>query len=568
MMKTLLTAIAGFALAVAVVAGGWWIATAQAQDSTPPPLAPHGLTIANGPNAGTATLAWTAVPGVSSYRIGRLSYDDYKVYADSWRERFAYSDVTATSAFTLTGLIPGRKYYFIVGQKHGDGIVWSLWATLTLSGNVVSCATDETGTTPTPTTTVPATGDYDADDDGLIDVRTLAQLDAIRYDLDGDSETDDAAYAVAFPNTVAGMGCPVAGCTGYELVANLDFDTNGNGWADLGDDYWNDGKGWNSIGPDRDNDGNVAVKFTATFDGNGHTIANLYIRREQNYVNLEYGDDDYHGLFGVIGGNTSEVQNVGVVDVSINAPHYHTTRYSMGGLVARNEGATIRDSYVTGTVKGNSTTGGLVGENVGGHIIGNHTTATVSGVITGGLIGSNSDGGHVSGSYTTGDASGSSSVGGLVGHNASGGTIIVSYATGDVSAGDTGGGLVGINNGTITAAYATGAVYNRDPGGLVGRNWYGTIQNSYAIGQVSGTASGGLVYRNRRSTITDSYWDIETTGHRDNSDGSGKRTQQLQSPTRAAGIYANWNPDWWDFGTSSQYPVLKYGSFNVATQRP
>ena len=56
------------------------------------------------------------------------------------------------------------------------------------------------------------TVDYDADDDGLIEVSSLAQLNAIRWDLDGDGSTTDTGYAAAFPNAVTGMGCPSAGC--------------------------------------------------------------------------------------------------------------------------------------------------------------------------------------------------------------------------------------------------------------------------------------------------------------------------------------------------------------------
>ena len=54
--------------------------------------------------------------------------------------------------------------------------------------------------------------DYDADNDGLIDVANLARLNAVRYDLDGDGTVDDsvndAAYIVAFPDPPSGMGLP------------------------------------------------------------------------------------------------------------------------------------------------------------------------------------------------------------------------------------------------------------------------------------------------------------------------------------------------------------------------
>ena len=37
--------------------------------------------------------------------------------------------------------------------------------------------------------------DYDADDDGLIEVSSLSQLNAIRWDLDGDGLVDDGSHS-------------------------------------------------------------------------------------------------------------------------------------------------------------------------------------------------------------------------------------------------------------------------------------------------------------------------------------------------------------------------------------
>ena len=73
--------------------------------------------------------------------------------------------------------------------------------------------------------------DYDADDDGLIDITTLARLDAVRHGLDGDGVPDAdgaAAYAAAFSSGGDRPACGgLTGCVGYELGADLDFDTNG-----------------------------------------------------------------------------------------------------------------------------------------------------------------------------------------------------------------------------------------------------------------------------------------------------------------------------------------------------
>ena len=567
MTKTLITAIAVFALAVAVVVGGWGIATVKAQSSTPPPLAPQGLTVANGPNPGTATLAWTAVSGASSYRIGRLSDDNYQAYADTWRERFAYSDVTATSAFTLTGLITGEKYYFIVGQNHSGGVAWSSWVELTLNSDSQSCPTATVpapqptptptlGPTPTPRPTPTGTGDYDADKDGLIEITNLAQLDAIRWDLDGDGASHVARYMAAFPDAMPGMGCP-DGCIGYELIGDLDFDTNGNGEADEGDAYWNDGKGWLPIGGERDR------AFNATFDGGGHTVASLYINE---------GSNSFVGLFGLTG-SVSVIRKIGLV--SINVSDFNCQGCGTGSLIGQNAG-TVMDSYAIGNVAGASPVGGLIGDN-SGTIVGSHANVDVLTVIysapgrsAGGLVGTNRS--TIVSSYATGNVSGGDSIGGLVGHN--NGSITGSFAAGSVSGAERVGGLVGRSyvRGAITSSYATGDVSgtNDDIGGLVGRD-DGATTASYAIGQVRGSDAtayiGGLVGYSEGTTSA-SYWNSQTTGQPFSAGGVGKTTSELQSQTDNTGIYAEWNPDYWDFGTSSQYPVLKYDGLDVVAQRP
>ena len=96
-------------------------------------------------------------------------------------------------------------------------------------------ATDETGSNKSRTqrftvTVLPTTTtDYDADDDGLIEISNLAQLDAVRHDLDGDgvpTTTGAVSYARAFANGSAQLACGgLFGCVGYELSADPDFDT-------------------------------------------------------------------------------------------------------------------------------------------------------------------------------------------------------------------------------------------------------------------------------------------------------------------------------------------------------
>ena len=203
--------------------------------------------------------------------------------------------------------------------------------------------------------------DYDVDDDGLIEITNLAQLNAIRHDLDGNGDPANATYNRAFPHrdrSAAGrMGCQPtdhdsntatpdqATCTGYELMADLDFDTDGNGSVGAGDDYPN----WAPIGSN-------TSPYTTAFNGNGRTISNMTI----NTSNL-----GQVGLFAAANGEV--IENVGLPDVSITASGSDSQLLSVGALAGYRRGA-VRASYATGTISGTvgavsvtTSAGGLVG---------------------------------------------------------------------------------------------------------------------------------------------------------------------------------------------------------------
>ena len=404
--------------------------------------------------------------------------------------------------------------------------------------------------TPSPTAPIPTPTrtpiDYDEDNDGLIEVRTLAQLNAMRWDLDGDGHpAHDASdeYWTAFPNAVADLGCPADGCFGYELVANLDFDTNGSGQADEGDAYWNDGVGWMpmrsrwSVG-----DGDIAAGYThtsqlsSTFEGNSHTIANLYggsLFRE-NYGTIGnlvlsgvYVVDGVQGCAALVcenkhGGIISGSEASGYVTGAAPSPNGSTGTLVVGGLVGINSG-TIIDSTASVVVAGHIV-GGLVGRN-NGTITNSAASSSVEGYgahagglvgISSGTINNSTASGRVNGmtSWCSGNylSKGGCNVGGLAGF--SGGSIIDSTATGDVSVPPecsrdnvcNVGGLVGTNDGgPITGSTASGDVSGHENiGGLVGLQLLGTISDSESSGVVSGIHDiGGLVGDNR-STIEDS----------------------------------------------------------------
>ena len=444
------------------------------------------------------------------------------------------------------------------------------------------------GDAPAPTPLVfieGANGEYDADGDRLIEISNLEQLNAVRYDLsDGNGRPDDSddarAYRAAFP-TSSGESVCVRACRGYELTSSLDFNSPDSYSAGAVDPEWNGGDGWLPINDD-------SSGLNAEFEGNGHTIFNLYIHRQ---------DTDRVGLFARVGGS-GIIRNAGVVNAEMEGRGYAgilagsnsgtiTDSYAtgsvsgdnhVGGLVGDNSsGGAISASYATGSASGDNHVGGLVGYNSGGAISASYATGSASGIDdVGGLVGENS--GVITASYATGSVSGRDNyVGGLVGDNSGGAAITASYATGSVSGGNSSvGGLVGYNSGgaAITASYATGSVSgNSSVGGLVGYNSGGAITASYATGSVSGNSSvGGLVgYNSGGGAITDSYWNTDIFGA--GTDGVGRTTAQLQSPTGYTGIYRDWNADldnadrndddatgaddFWDFGTSSQYPALK-----------
>ena len=137
---------------------------------------------------------------------------------------------------------------------------------------------------------------YDTDNDGLIEVHTVEQLNAIRCDLNGDGEIDDTtsddpavagSKAAAYVAVFYGV-CPPDDVSyrGYELAADLNF--AGSRWAlNATADGIADAvaEGFEPIGDESN-------RYFNTFEGNGHTITGLCINRPST---------DQVGLFGAIG---------------------------------------------------------------------------------------------------------------------------------------------------------------------------------------------------------------------------------------------------------------------------
>ena len=440
--------------------------------------------------------------------------------------------------------------------------------------------------------------DADSDGDGLIEIYTAEMLDNMRHDLAGTSYKTSATQTTG--NT---DGCPASGCNGYELSTDIDLlsllDTNGNGMIDTtmeGIDKNADGDttdtgeqitvidtqmgedtSWMPIGDNSTNDD--TTRFTGIFEGNNHTIANLW-------VNITSSTNDiYAGLFGATGG-TVAIRNLEIIDGSIYSYSTGSVNPVSGGLVGRSTAPlTIINSTFTGSggvfssAVANSTntlsrSGGMVGQadntltiikctfSASGGVSSSSTNSS-SRSDSGGLVGyyggistitnsAFSGSGGVSSSSTATTTLRDSLAGGIVGFSTGISTITNSYFSGsggvfsassNVSSTRTdsyAGGLMGASNASLTImnSYFSGGKISSDSssssysGGLVGATGsILTIINcifSESGGVSSASSSGGLLggHSTASLTITNSYW---------NTDASQSVGGSPQNPKRAWG---------------------------------
>ncbi len=423
----------------------------------------------------------------------------------------------------------------------------------------------------------------DTDNDGLIDISTAQMLSNMRYDLAGTS------YKTSATDPGNSSGCPTSGCNGYELTANIDLlgllDANTNGQIDK-TTVTIAGVMHTVIDIDSDKDtswvpvGDDASRFTGTFEGNGHTIANLW-------VNVSSSSRVLGGLFGVIDG-TVAIRNVGVVSGGVTSSSSDSSSDS-GGLVGVSVNTlAITNSYFSGE-------GGV-------------SSSSGSSSYSGGLVGFSSDSLTITNSYFFGSAGVSSSTsyyssysGGLVGFSSSSLTIRNSYFSSfggvssfsDSSSSDSSsnsGGLVGLSNGTLMirdsyfggsgGVSSSSSGSSSSAGGLVGVYSSLTITNSYFSGEGgvssssgSSSYSGGLVGFSSSSSsvmITNSYWN--TDAPQSTGDGMTPQGQRAQGdaeadPMGSVGLTltelqatSSTSPNLglaWDLGTDQQNPAVK-----------
>ncbi|WP_407704909.1 beta strand repeat-containing protein, partial [Thalassotalea loyana] len=437
-----------------------------------------------------------------------------------------------------------------------------------------------------------AEDDVDIDDDGLIEISTLAELHAMRDDLAGTSLSGVTAGCAGLTDGT--------GCFGYELTTDLDFDTDAD--SDLSDEsYYNAGEGWQPIGTESE-------PFAAHFEGNGFAISNLFINRP---------DEDYQALLGY-------VATVSVTNIDIDGDLTSVTGLNNSAfLIARNsssDSAVLTNINVQGTILGNDDSGLVAGRlyNLDAdqvHAQGSITSISITGDAgsdTGGLFGQLSGTNTLDNVSFEGEIQAVTSAGGLIG-DAESVTINDSYAIVDITLVDeagietdieVAGGLIGKIEGTsvLTRVFAQGSIIAPTIlGGLIGDIDGSTqIADSYAdvtqlgdslIGGIAGdlnadatftrvlalgaintnddqnTNTGGLLGYSASNSLSVVYalWDTEATGISTtfNNSGVGYTSYELKCPITpydadcsSTAYTDDWTSTNWDFGTSEQYPAL------------
>ncbi len=419
--------------------------------------------------------------------------------------------------------------------------------------------------------------DIDNDGDGLIELATAVELDAVRYALDGNGRR--LAETASLDTTGCGGESGITSCSGYELVADISLAA------------YSDGKGWQPLGNDTSSEaGCQGAAFAGTFEGNGWTISDLNISRP---------DEDCVGLFGNIA-EDSEIRNL-----TLHAERVIGNR-RVGGLVGGGRSARIiSSSAVVNEVRGTyGYVGGLIGDGFGSQLVSSSVVAgKVSGTGSiGGLVGFGPLARVVSSSVVANEVSGTSSrVGGLVGGGWESRIHSSSVVVGEVSGSYDVGSLVGdgdlarIHSSSVVAGEVSGA---GRVGGLVGDFDDGRVAYSYLV---SGSNTAVLVGRERGKTIgVASYWDSDVSGVSSGNNGDPKTTNELRSPTGYEEIYAAWDDEtdifgdgdeplavWcdkdhsgsieadertddnrvWNFGTSGEYPAIRCTPISPAEWR-
>ena len=206
------------------------------------------------------------------------------------------------------------------------------------------------------------------------------------------------------------------------------------------------------------------TQFTGRFDGAGHTLRGLYIKRPS---------ENTQGLFGYTVG--ARIENLSLVDGNVEGHD------SVGGIVGYAQDTVIRNVSYAGRVNGNQIVGGIVGCAWGGSIQNAWNAGAVSGTghSAGGIVGYAREAAKIQNVCNTGAITGNERVGGIVGAIADS-TLQNAWSTGPVTGSQQVGGIVGaMENSTLRYVWNTGTVAgSQKVGGIVGEADGGSIRHA------------------------------------------------------------------------------------------
>ena len=344
--------------------------------------------------------------------------------------------------------------------------------------------------------------------------------------------------------------------------------------------------------------------FYGQFDGNNHTISNLFIDNPgvdnqglfarvispgfiENLVlqNISVsGGANVGGLVGYMFNDMSNIEITGTVE---------GTGPFVGGAIGRaaviNVTNVFVDVDVTSTVSStpSGNIGGFIGTANGGlidNVISEGSVTALSTGRAGGFMGSgsgNSNSFTITNSGSRGNVQADTNVGGFIG-NMYAMTIENSFAEGNVTTNGAAGGFVGFmqSGGSISNSYASGDVTNTSSSRCAGfipyaENSFGTpivIENSYSIGNMtcggsvsgfidyasnviltniysartfltSGFSDGGIIgsTSSRNVTTNNVYWDTDTSGVSTTYNNQG--TGLTTAEMKDITNYTNWDFD-------------------------
>ncbi|MFC1570729.1 LamG-like jellyroll fold domain-containing protein, partial [Candidatus Omnitrophota bacterium] len=335
---------------------------------------------------------------------------------------------------------------------------------------------------------------------------------------------------------------------------------------------WNSTAGFEPIG-------SAATPFVGSFDGQNHTISDLYINRGTTYIAL-FSETNTPATISNVGLINPVITGVGAATL-IGMARYTTidncyveggsvtsTGSKTGGLLAR----AYRDTTVTNcyakdiTVESsNNQVGGLIGYDDGAgkisksFVLGVTVISTYSGAqaAVGGLIGQSNNGSKIEDCYAknvTVTASSGQSVGGLIGRFAtdgSGGYVYRTWVSGSITGAENVGGLIGHNDEPVN------------------------VYNSFSVAEVysAGSNVGGFIGLNDGTpSIADSWWYDQAGDNASQAIGAGNGACQAASNaydfySQGHGVYSGTSA--WDFTTpvwddfTYEYPRLNWENYTA-----